>query len=266
MRRQGFTLIEVVVVLGVITILFSTVVPALNLAKKQANAVVCNSNIRQLLFTMTLYTGNNSNTFPIGFKSEMLLLPPEGRAGAHGQDKMGWWWFNYIGPLYNESDRDKNILLCPSKKTRNPTLRNNILCNNYGVNQSICRIFSEKRDTEFIGLPLKFTEIQQPEQTLLIIDSGYALINWWHASDQPPEPLTNKKIEDASYVPGLKINSEKELWPGQENDAICGRHINKKVNIGFADGHLEFKKADEVLVEKQNHEYKNLYPLWSPRR
>ena len=264
MKRQGFTLVELLVVLGVIAILLSIVMPAIISTRKQSNTVACGSNIKQLLFTMIIYVENN-NTFPIGFKKELFNEPPEGRVGYHMQDNVGWWWFNFMGPLYNESTRQKNILLCPSKYMHQHKLETNILCGNYGANQSICRVFSENKDTEFEGLPLKSGKIHQPGQTLLLIDSGYALINWWQVADAPPQRLSNNNIEDASYVPGLKINTKRELWPGQEKDAIYGRHINKMVNIGFADGHVECRKADDVLVQKQDQQYKNNFPLWSTR-
>jgi prepilin-type processing-associated H-X9-DG protein len=72
-------------------------------------------------------------------------------------------------------------------------------------------------------------------------------------------------IEDTSFVPGMEINSQKAVWPGQEDDALQGRHLNKTVNVGFVDGHIENVKADKLLVEKIGEQYKNLWPLWSPR-
>jgi prepilin-type processing-associated H-X9-DG protein len=52
------------------------------------------------------------------------------------------------------------------------------------------------------------------------------------------------------------------LWPGQTWDAIGGRHPNKTVNIGFADGHAELKPACDLLVERgEDEEYSNMV-LW----
>ena len=65
----------------------------------------------------------------------------------------------------------------------------------------------------------------------------------------------------------VQINKEKEraIWPGQENDAINGRHPHKTVNVGFADGHCARIKADKLLVEKTGDTYKNRSPLWLPK-
>ena len=55
------------------------------------------------------------------------------------------------------------------------------------------------------------------------------------------------------------------LPPGLEDDAIHGRHANKTVNNGFADGHITREKADNLLVEKTGETYRNKFPLWQPK-
>ena len=107
-------------------------------------------------------------------------------------------------------------------------------------------------------------DIPHPSQTLLIVDSGYSIISWWHSTDVPPITLDKRNIEDTAYVPGLKINKDKNLKSGQIHDAINGRHLNKKVNIGFTDGHVARKKADDLCVEKEGDNYRNRSPLWMP--
>jgi prepilin-type processing-associated H-X9-DG protein len=181
-------------------------------------------------------------------------------------DRPGWWWFNRIIDYSGKNSDKDSIIWCPSREITNAELKKNVLCGNYGVNLSICKSSrgrSGKSEAEFIGEPLSGSEIPHPVQTLLIIDSGYSMISWRHVADIPPEPFGNS-IEDAAYVPGLKINKEKKLWPGMEWDAITGRHPNRKVNAGFADGHVGRTKADDFFVEKTGTGYKNRYPLWRP--
>ncbi len=72
-------------------------------------------------------------------------------------------------------------------------------------------------------------------------------------------------IADTAYIPGLEINEERDLLVGQLQDAINGRHPNKMVNMGFADGHISRTKADSLLVEKTSDGYKNRRPFWAPK-
>jgi len=158
-----------------------------------------------------------------------------------------------------------SIVWCPSRQIKDIRLKYNVLCGNYGVNQSICKSLdgSDNR-TEFVGKPLSCTEISNPGMTLLVVDSGYSVINWWHVTDTPPESI-GTSIADRTFVPGLWINGDKNIWRGLEDDAIYGRHPGKTVNIGFAGGHITRTKADNLLVEKTGDTYKNKSPLWVPK-
>lgn len=52
---RGFTLIELLVVIAVIAILAALLFPALNRAKNAADSAGCRSNLRQIMFAMTMY-------------------------------------------------------------------------------------------------------------------------------------------------------------------------------------------------------------------
>ncbi len=115
---------------------------------------------------------------------------------------------------------------------------------------------------DFVGAPLSIAGLRHPGSTLLLVDAGYSLICWWQAAAEPPVALGDLFIDETSYVPGLEINEGRYLWPGQTSDAIGGRHPNKTVNIGFADGHAELQPARNLLVEKgKDGAYSNMV-LW----
>jgi len=267
MRRFGLTLIELILVIGIITVLFALLVPSLQRSRLQAKAAVCMSNIRQLNSFFSMYV-NDSGKFPYGFDNTPAGTPVGGYAGYIQYDRTGWWWFNYLGEFYKKSLVGKTVLQCPSKQIKQPKLKDDILCGNYGVNLSICRMSTGNADqNEFIDKPRWCSEILRPAQTLLIVDSGYAIINWWHAADvlPPPGTLGNTNIEDTAYVPGLSINRQRQLKPGQEIDAFYGRHPQMTVNVGFADGHVARIKAEDLLVKKTSDgHYENRSPLWTP--
>jgi prepilin-type processing-associated H-X9-DG protein len=267
MKRLAFTLTEVLVVIVTIALLMAILLPSLQSSRRQAEAAVCGSNISQLLKGFISYEMENQ-ILPPGFDRQPLQGPPPGGyAGSSAFNRRGWWWFNFIEDFYRKSDGNKTVVCCPSKRLSNPSLKNNILCGNYGVNRSICKSSDDiqSQREEFVGTPLCSSSISRPGETLLIVDSGYAIISWWHAADEPPVVLGNAIIEDAAYIPGLWINKDRNLWPGLEKDAINGRHPNKTVNVGFVDGHVSRTKADDLFVEKTDDGYKNKSPLWVPK-
>jgi prepilin-type processing-associated H-X9-DG protein len=266
MRRSCFTLVELLVVIATLAILIAISLPSLRNSRQQAKAVLCSSNVRQLTFGLLMYETQNQ-TLPYGFDNAPMISPPGGYPGYIQYDRTGWWWFNFIEGFYKKTENKRTVIQCPSKWLSNPKLQNNILCGNYGVNRSLCKSFDDisSRREEFVGTPLCSEDISRPGETLLIVDSGYSLISWWHATDAPPVALGNAVIEDTAYIPGLGINKKRDFWSGQEEDAINGRHPNKTVNVGFADGHTSRSKANDLLVEKINDGYRNKTPLWVPK-
>lgn len=64
-KVRAFTLIELLVVISIIALLISLLLPALAQARADANAVVCESNIKQLLTGLREYVQTNDGNFPL---------------------------------------------------------------------------------------------------------------------------------------------------------------------------------------------------------
>jgi len=269
-RFTGFTLVELLVVIAIIAILISITLPVLSNVRADAKTAICTSNIKQLNIALLSYEIQNGK-FPCGFDNkspQSEISPPGGWPGKSDCDKQGWWWFNYIADFLGKNYSTKSPMWCPTRSIKDLGAKKNILCGNYGVNQAICKSTDGNKGAEFVGMPLRTTQIRNPAGTFLLGDSGYATIMWLHATEPSvsPRKFSTRIKEDSAYVPGLdKANTKLFLFrPGIKLDALHGRHFNKTVNSGFVDGHVARLKSDAFYVSKEGNNYKNILPLWMP--
>jgi prepilin-type processing-associated H-X9-DG protein len=106
----AFTLVELLVVIGIIALLVSILLPALNKARASAQKVACMSNLRELHKATLIY----ANTFN-GF-----CMPA--RAGTGSDQRFNWWGVDIIGSVYGVQaghqattvDIIANTLKCPA--------------------------------------------------------------------------------------------------------------------------------------------------------
>jgi prepilin-type N-terminal cleavage/methylation domain-containing protein/prepilin-type processing-associated H-X9-DG protein len=90
-RDRGFTLIELLVVIAIIALLLSILMPSLNKARNAARDMVCQSNLKQWICILSMYTDNYEGSFPPGWNINKGM------------------WMSRLRSYY----QDRKICLCP---------------------------------------------------------------------------------------------------------------------------------------------------------
>lgn len=77
---SAFTLVELLVVIGIIAVLIGILLPTLSNAQRSAREVKCQSNIRQLCSSLINYAAENKGKFPPNI-NQLIPAPPPGQPG-----------------------------------------------------------------------------------------------------------------------------------------------------------------------------------------
>ena len=112
-RRCGFTLVELLVVIGIIALLISILLPALNRAKKAANTAACLSNLREMGQAWMNYLTDNNGQLPYYIWHTF----PSGMSAQAEADNA---WHGYWIGILADYAKSSAFLLCPEASTEVP--------------------------------------------------------------------------------------------------------------------------------------------------
>ncbi|MEM6560473.1 MAG: prepilin-type N-terminal cleavage/methylation domain-containing protein [Planctomycetota bacterium] len=266
---RAFTLVELLVVTGIIAVLIAVLVPALISARNASRAAVCMSNIKQLATAHTMYLAENRGYFiqpGLGHSSSTtsastasasppspsfnvsapaLTMPtqftaddPDGTGHANEQGA----WINTLKPFFTTD------FLLRSPADDSPHWEGEGLPvryddgeevwrrTSYGINSYLTRLV-----TDVDGGPLyeRITQVPQPSATvhfLIMAPTGsYA------AADHPhPESWGSPGVPNAAI--GL---ASQQMWINLHGGEIDDWNAAES-SYGFLDGHAEIRSFREV--------------------
>jgi prepilin-type N-terminal cleavage/methylation domain-containing protein/prepilin-type processing-associated H-X9-DG protein len=218
---RGFTLVELLVVIGIIALLISILLPSLSRARESANKVACMSNMRQIGNGFLMYLNSNRNKYP---RCAVSPIYEDWIYWQPTRDQKESRLAPYLGGFV------KKVFICPSDDvsihTGNPAYRYS-----YTVNETICRnagpVGQSGKPGYNNGLAntLNHSQIIRPAEKILMIDES------------------SPTIDDGAWAPqnyaadGHKLLSNRHDKHGEQPTnatPYAGRGV-----VLFADGHVD---------------------------
>jgi prepilin-type processing-associated H-X9-DG protein/prepilin-type N-terminal cleavage/methylation domain-containing protein len=149
-RRFAFTLVELLVVIGIIAVLIGVLLPVLSRVQERGRSLKCQTNIRQILVAMRGYAEENKGYFPYSFHYSRTRKPiPEAQTGTDvdeaggNQGNFTCWasqvtkWMRRGKSTSNFENSDDNfgeVLLCPEAQQAFPHVVSYVMNMLVGVN------------------------------------------------------------------------------------------------------------------------------------
>jgi len=99
-RKAGFTLVELLVVIGIVAVLVALLLPALNRARRSARMIVCQSNLRQVAQWGLMYASDWKGVLPSQCGAAGVVYADQ--AAALAASDPSWWDLSRI-PWFSKS-------------------------------------------------------------------------------------------------------------------------------------------------------------------
>lgn len=208
LRPAGFTLVELLVVVGIVSVLMGVLLPALGRARASAESLRCLSNLRQMAQAAFAYAAAHRGYFP------------PAQWGGRAWD-FAWEDGRYVPGLLWGGKGAMAVQQCPGFDGRSNA--GNEPYTGYNYNTS----FIGRGEGE--GPPVKLVRVRRPAETALFGDGEWRL----GANKYMRSPLPSPS-EDAIAMPAggaFRAAGAQGFRHGPRG----GRHTN----VCFADGHTE---------------------------
>jgi prepilin-type N-terminal cleavage/methylation domain-containing protein/prepilin-type processing-associated H-X9-DG protein len=245
--RHAFTLVELLVVIGIIALLISILLPSLNAAREQANSIKCLSNLRQIGNAQMMYVQENKGRL---LPADLTDAGQATRLESWASTLVGLGYLSY--PDYKDAVNplgQDNVLRCPTgimDIAGNATVARRDDAKNTGPEVGVSRVLRpglavwswyapNGTSTDDVGIPLqrarkggKFengrnaTDIRQSAETVMVLD-GVGSINVPHSPNRVSARHNNRKVTNLVMFDGHAESIRTEDIPGgmaPPNDAF----------------------------------------------
>ena len=235
--RQGFTLVEVLVVIGIIALLVGILMPALTKARAAANTTKCLANIRNMEVAHTMYVG--------AYRGAMIRagLAHSGWSGAGHDPRVSWLVTLeefFKAPLLHRCPSDMSPAWDEPYPGSSPPLYR---VTSFGINNYV----DPSHAPPGVGPYVKITQVRSPSTTVHFIE--VAEVGNYASSDHVHVEMWYSPV-DPDLVAELAGNQMALARHGGKQ-----RHASGLANYGFLDGHAETLRFAQVYKDRQHNRF-----------
>ena len=225
-RRFAFSLIELMLVIGIIAVLIAIILPTLTRVREAANTIKCAAQLRQIGQAIINYTANHDGLLPAwgGSHSYPNDIRPD--------DPLGPGWITLIEP-YTHCKPDSPLYTCPSYRG-----------DDHAVTYFLAARYTGGQVPDNSSMPI--SRIKLSSQFVL---SGDVTNDYWY------RPPVGQWLEDFDNIDKDDNLRPCVLFFGEEGGFNMHRAGN---NVLFADGHVTpFRKYDPQAMTYHPTERRN---------